>query len=160
MSLARRRFLKSGVFSAFSAAAAVIAPSQIFAQKGMHIQSEAANNLSSLVLHQDSVLSYTRQTFEQYIGDVFGGFTATGEIVGLKLTNLSDYKVQQSTRITVRKTVQPKTFSLTFESRGRLSPFTSIQRLNHPRLGDFSLFMTSYQQEDGLFTYEAVISHF
>ncbi len=154
MSLPRRGFVKTGVLTAVSAGIAISNPGLLFSQVG----SPLAVELPPSTL-EDPVFSFTQSSFEGYVGDIFTAANARGERVELKLVAVTGYQIDSSTKIMLAKIAQPKSFSLTFTSRDKLPEFTSIHNLNHPRLGDFDLFLTPKQNEDGTHSYEAVISH-
>lgn len=159
MRLPRRGFVKTGVLSAISTGIVAGNPALLFSQKGQRTQSERmlTNPLSAL---RHPVYSFTQATFEGFLGDIFTTPNAHGRKLELELVKVSGYEPSPQTKVMLRKAVQPTTFSLTFLSADELPPFTTIHKLNHAKFGEFPLFMTRTQREDGLYAYEAVISHF
>jgi hypothetical protein len=154
MPLPRRGFVKSGVFTAVAAGIAISHPGLLLGQEGKDSFS------ISLQAQSDPVFSFTQSTFEAFVGDIFTVPNARGERLELKLANVSGYQMSaKSKAMMIKETPQPRTFSMTFTSAAELPKFTSIHKLNHPRLGNFDLFLTATQIEDGTYVYNAVISH-
>lgn len=158
MRLPRRGFVKTGVLSAISAGFVASNPGLLFSQQGQGIKSEGLRTVPFWARRQP-VYSFTQATFAGFLGDIFTTPNARGRKLELELVKVSGYEPSPKAKVMLRTCVQPKTFSLTFLSADELPPFTSIHKLNHPKFGEFPLFMTRTQREDGLYAYEAVISH-
>jgi hypothetical protein len=169
MSIARRSFLKSATMSALSAGLALASGRLIFGQRGRNVETPPARQIGRLDVsgnfqipfeaQEDALFSFRASTFKPYVGDILQAPNARGEMIELKLTRVSEYKVKASTRLSTRKARQSESFSLTFSASEQLPPFTSIHRISHPALGEFDLFLTRSETEDGTFMYEAVFNH-
>lgn len=172
MSIARRSFLKSATMSTLSAGLALGSAHLIFGQKGIKGETRPdwqrepfgrrdpdGNFAVPLKAQNDAIFSFRSSTFSPYVGDIFQLPNARGEMIELTLTSVSEYKVAARTRITTKKARQPEAFSLTFSAAEPLPAFTSIQKVSHPALGEFDLFLTSHVTEDGTYRYEAVFNH-
>jgi hypothetical protein len=107
----------------------------------------------------DALFYFRPQTFTPYVGDIFQIPNSRGQMIALKLTRVSEYKMKGVTRIATKKTRQPQAFSLTFIASEPLPPLTSVQKMSHPALGGFDLFLTSHMTDEGTFMYEAVFNH-
>jgi hypothetical protein len=158
MRLPRRSFVKTGVLSAISAGIVASNPGLLFSQKGQGTQSEGMRSIP-LSARRNPVYSFTQATFAGFVGDIFTTPNARGRKLELELVKVSGYEPSPKAKVMLRKGIQPATFSLTFLSADELPPFTSIHKLNHAKFGEFPLFMTRSRREDGLYSYEAVISH-
>jgi HAMP domain-containing protein len=169
MSIARRTFLKSATMTTLSAGLAFGAAHLVFGQRRLPeetrptrrgIQTDADGNFRvPIEAEEDSLFYFRPSTFTPYVGDIFQVPNALGEMIELKLTGVSEYKVKASTRISTRKARQPQSFSLTFIATKPLPPFTSIYQVSHPALGQFDLFLISSEPEPGSFVYEATFNH-
>jgi uncharacterized protein DUF6916 len=158
MRLPRRKFLKTSLFSAVSAGLA-LSGGRVVAQKQ---QTQITTSLDPLVdlpveAQIDPVASFTPETFKPYIGGIFTAPNARGQKVELKLLSVATFKPTNPR--STRSVVKTESFTLTFQGAAELSPFTSIYKINHPSLGDFQLFLTSYQTGSGEILYYAVINH-
>jgi hypothetical protein len=151
MQLPRRGFLKSGALTAVTAGLAISGAQFAFAQGpgSFAIPREA---------EESTLFSFTQETFKAYVNSIFQAPNARGEMVSLKLVQVSGYKAKRSTRISTSLSQELKSFSLSFSAQERLPQFTSIHRMRHPALGEFDLFLTSHELANGTFTYEAVFS--
>ncbi len=164
MSIARRSFLKSATMTTLSAGLAIGSAHLVFGQqakKGGTLQPRQGGDDFPIPMEaqQDALFYFRPTTFSPYVGDIFQAPNALGEMIELKLTRVSEYKMRAATKISTRKALQPQSFSLTFSATERLPPFTSIHQVSHPALGKFDLFLTSHETEDGTFMYEAVFNH-
>lgn len=112
--------------------------------------------LSSDVLN-DPLYSFTRETFEPYVGDYFEAVNARGGIP-LKLVKVDTYVPQPETKISTGTTVKTDSFSLVFSAEAALPEVTSIHRIKHGALGDFSLFLTRQGDSGRGIVYEAVFN--
>ncbi len=171
MSIARRNFLKSATKTTISAGLAVFSANAIFAQtraggivrretpppKAMQ-QVNAEEFAIPFEAREEDLFYFNASTFEPYVGDIFQIPNALGQMISLRLANVSEYRVKKSTRLANKNTRQTESFALTFSSTQKLPTFTSIHKMNHPALGRFDLFLTSRRLEDGTFTHVAVFS--
>ena len=170
MPIPRRTFLKSATMSTLSAGLALASGRLIFGQLGRKLERPPARQVGQLDVRgnfqipieaqEEALFSFRASTFRPYVGDILQAPNARGEMIELRLTRVSEYKMKASTRLSPRKARQPESFSLTFSARDQLPPFTSIHRISHPALGEFDLFLTRSETEDGTFMYEAVFNHF
>ena len=151
MSLPRRKFLKSSLL--FGATAYLLFGNP---QQGLAGALFSDGRLSSDVL-QDPVFSFTKETFEPYIGGYFQAPNARGQMVALKLLKVDAYKTNPLTKITTARTVQTESFSLLFQAAGPLAPFTNIHKVDQGALGEFRIFMTR-RDSQGVIYYEAVFN--
>ena len=150
--LARRKFLKSSLI--FSASAFLLCGNP---QTGFGRGLLNDGPLSDEVL-KDPLLSFTKETFEPYVGDYFVSTDARGETVGLKLVKVEAYTPKSETRLLTCTPVGTKSFSLMFDAEGALPRSKSIHHIKHGALGEFNLFLTRRDSRGGI-TYEAVINH-
>ena len=154
MELPRRGFIKTSALTAVSAGLAIGGARSAFSQRPARPRGFAV----PLAAEESPLFSFTLETFESYVGDIFTAPNARGQLVALKLVAARNYKVKGVTRISTRPAADLRSFSLTFSSEERLPQFTSIHRISHPALGEFDLFLTSHELENGTFTHEAVFS--
>jgi len=169
MSIARRNFLKSATMTTLSAGLVLSSAHLILGQqtkKGVTRQPTKGGGVSAdgdfqvpIEAEANALFSFRASTFRPYVGDIFQIPNSRGEMMELKLTRVSEYVMKPATRIATRKVRQPRSFTLTFSASDPLPPFTSIQKVSHPALGEFDLFLTSHETEEGTFLYEAVVSH-
>ncbi len=149
MTILRRKFLSD-------ASRSVLAAGLLLAGARVGLGQIAAGSDIPAEAQRDPVLLFTAATFTAYVGDIFHGFNARGEIVELRLDRVVQYAAKN--RLTSK--AQPtESFSLTFKAFAELPPLTSIHRISHPRLGKFDLFLTRYKTEKDELFYEAVINH-
>ena len=158
MRLPRRGFVKTGVLSAISAGIVASNPGLLFSQKGQGIRPKGMPTVP-LSAQRHPVYSFTQATFAGFLGDIFTAPDARGRKLELELVKVSGYEASPKAKVMLRKGIQPTTFSLTFLSADELPTFTSIHKMGHPKFGEFPLFLTRTETEDGLYAYEAVISH-
>lgn len=172
MSIARRNFLKSATMTTLSAGLALGSAHLIFGQRDKSGESLPDRRMRPvgredpygnfpvpIEAQQDSLFYLRSSTFTPYIGDIFQAPNALGRMVELELTQVSDYRVKGTTRITTKKSRPSRAFSLTFVASEPLPQFTSIHQISHPALGRLDLFLTRYLREDGSYLYEAVFNH-
>lgn len=169
MSIPRRNFLKSATMTTLSAGLALGSAHLIFGQQarkapaqsvGQAAELDAFGNFAIPMEAQQAAFSYFRaSTFSPYVGDIFQAANSRGEMVELKLTRVSEYKMSKAGRALARQARQPESFALTFSASGELPPFTSIHKVSHPRLGEFDVFLTSHKSNKGALLYEAVFNH-
>jgi hypothetical protein len=169
MSIARRSFLKSFTMTTLSAGLALRSAQLVFGQQtktGVTGQPTMAGGVSAdgdfpipIEAEANALFSFKASTFRPYVGDIFQIPNSRGEMMELTLTRVSEYVMKPSTRIATRKVPQPRSFTLTFSASDPLPPFTSIQTVSHPALGEFDLFLTSHTTDNGTYRYEAVFSH-
>ena len=155
MPQSRRSFLKTGALSAMSAGL------MLGVARGAIVQAQEQTNppqtaaTMPIAAQTDPVFRYSPATFRPYVGGIFTAPNARGERIPMTLISLKEFIPKQPTRVT-GSYIRTETFSLLFKANAELPPFTSIHKMNHPALGDFSLFLTK-QKGDRL--YEAVINH-
>jgi hypothetical protein len=169
MSIARRSFLKSATMSTLSAGLALSSAHLIFSQqnkKGFTKRPRTEGGLNPnedfsipIEAEADAPFAFRASTFRPYVGDIFQIPNSRGEMIELKLTRVKDYVMKPATRIATRKARQPESFSLSFSATEKLPPFSSINRVSHPALGEFDLFLTGHMKDDGTYMYEAVFNH-
>jgi hypothetical protein len=148
MLLARRKFVQSSLLFAASALLFSENTRSVLAQT---LRSDDSK-LSDQVL-RDPVMRFTRETFEPYVGGYFEAPGARGKMVALKLLKVEAFEPK------TRTAVPTNAFLLLFSADGELPTFTSIHPLQHPALGEFSLFLTRRDGPNGEIYYEAVINH-
>lgn len=163
----RRTFLRTSALAAVSAGIALSSARLAFGQdtKPNPSQDFAIPYETKL----DPVFSFTKATFDPYVGGVFTARGAGGRRVELTLTAVRAPRT--STTTTSRSATTPvsttltskarpvETFTLVFKASGPLSELSTIHQLEHAALGKFSLFLTGVEDEKGQQTYEAVITH-
>lgn len=154
MQLPRRGFLKSGALTAVTAGLAIGGARLAFAQRPGGSRSFAIPRQAE----ENPLFSFSRETFEPYVDSIFQAPNARGQMVSLTLVAVRGYKAKRNTRISTRLPQELRSFSLTFTSEERLPQRTSIHKMSHPALGEFDLFLTSHELENGTLTYEAVFS--
>ena len=169
MSIARRSFLKSATMTTLSAGLALCSAQLIFGQRGMDEaprpprrdrRGDAGVNFPiPIEVEQDARYSFKAATFTPYVGDFFQAPNALGEMISLELIRVTEYKMPVTARARPTRARQPYSFTLTFSASEQLPPFTSIHKLSHPALGEFDLFLTSREADDGTLIYEAVFNH-
>ena len=147
MSVSRRRFLKSGAMGAVSAGLVLQSARSAFAgtstEPGLNATSAGGR----------FGFSYSRASFEPHVGSSFR--VRLGEnSVNLKLVDLIDYQAPSKRPMPVTGT---ESFMLAFRAPKSLSHRSATQKLEHPALGKFDLFMTG-SQERGRILYTAVIN--
>lgn len=148
MLLERRKFLRSGLL--FGATAALFyanAPSA-FARPLID-----DGQLSDEVL-RDPLYSFTRETFEPYVGGYFEAVGSRGEKIPLKLVKIETPQTSTATRTAVAT----ECFSLQFSAEAPLPRFKSIHHIQHGALGDFNLFLIPRGSDNRQFSYEAVFN--
>jgi hypothetical protein len=106
----------------------------------------------------DPVFLFSPATFKPYVGSIFTAPNARGERIPMTLISLTQFTPRQPTKVTSNY-LRTETFSLVFKADADLPPFTSIHKMSHPALGDFSLFLTKIKSTRGDRLYEAVINH-
>ncbi|MEP6911721.1 MAG: hypothetical protein ABI923_03140 [bacterium] len=164
MSIPRRNFLKSATMTTFSAGLALGTAHLIFGQSADREASRQQRQGSGefaipMEAEQNTLFFYRRSTFRPYVGDIFQIPNALGEMITLKLIRVNDFKLRTTTKISTKAARRTDSFSLTFSATEPLPPFTSIHNVSHPALGEFDLFMTSHEADDGTIMYEATFNH-
>jgi hypothetical protein len=169
MSIARRSFLKSAALSTLSAGLALSSAHLIFGQQTRKVVTRTPTTggvVSAdgdfpipIEAEADAPFAFRASTFRPYVGDIFQIPNSRGEMIELRLTSVRDYAMKAATKVSTRKVRQPESFSLSFTATEPLPQFTSIHKISHPALGEFDLFMTSREPENGTFIYEAVFNH-
>ena len=166
----RRTFLRTGALAAISAGFALSSVRIAFGQDNKQ-PNPALDFQIPYEAKLNPVFSYTKATFDPYVGGVFSARGNNGKQVTLTLAAVRDLsgraanetdehfkRRQQSARIT-KKARATNAFSLVFRASGTLSELSTIHQLDHAALGKFSLFLVSSEDEQGRRLYEAVISH-
>jgi hypothetical protein len=111
--------------------------------------------LSTEVL-RDPVFRFTRETFEPYVGGYFEAPGPRGKLIALKLVRIDVYKAKSS--LMLKPGVETNSFALVFKAEAELPTFTSIHPIKHGALGEFNLFLTRSEGDDGEIYYEAVFN--
>lgn len=148
MLLARRKFLRSSLL--FGASAVLL-----YGNSPSAFARSLTDELSRDVL-LDPVYSFTRETFEPYVGGYFQAPGARGEMIALKLVKVDSYEPQTDTKISTGRPVASESFSLLFSAEAPLPSHTSIHQVKHGALGDFSLFLSRRTGASREIFYEAV----
>ena len=165
MSIARRTFLKTATLTTLSAGLAISSANLVFGQSKVKSAKPAKRPDSGdnpeipIDAQRDALAFFRASTFSPYVGDIFQAPNSLGEMIELKLTRVSEYKMSPTGRMQARQARQPESFTLTFSASQELPPFTSIHKISHPAMGKFDLFLTSRKTDDGQLIYEAVFSH-
>ncbi|HSE31388.1 MAG TPA: hypothetical protein VLA93_07400 [Pyrinomonadaceae bacterium] len=159
MPLPRRSFLKKGVLSAISAGL-MLGLTRAAVGQTQHDKTTTPQTAATMPLaaQTDPVFQFSAATFKPYVGSIFTAPNALGERIPMTLISLKEFTPKQPSRTTSRF-VKTESFSLTFKADAELPPFTSIHKINHPALGDFSLFLTNRIADNGDRLYDAVINH-
>ena len=146
MSVSRRRFLKSGAIGAVSAGLVLQSARTVL---GNSIEP----GLSTPNQKGRFVSNYSRASFEPLVGSSFK--VRIGEnSVNLKLIDLVDYRASSKRQMPV---IGTESFVLAFRAPKSLSLRSTTQKLEHPALGKFDLFMTG-SKDRGRILYTAVIN--
>lgn len=149
MLLARRKFIQSTLI--FSATAVLInANSPLGFARTLFNDGQLPDEVL-----RDPVYSFSRETFEPYVGGYFEAIGPRGKKVPLKLVKVDSYCPKSETNI-CKRAHETESFSLLFNAEGSLPPSTSIQQIRHGALGDFNLFLTRHDGPDRQTCYEAV----
>jgi hypothetical protein len=149
MLLARRKFIQSSLI--FAATAAVInANSPLGFARGLFDDGQLPDEVL-----RDPVYSFSKETFEPYVGGYFEAVGPRGAKVPLKLVEVNSYCPKPETKI-CKRTRETESFSLLFNAEGPLPTSTSIHQIQHGALGDFDLFLTRHDGPDRQICYEAV----
>ena len=149
MLLARRKFIQSSLI--FAATAAVInANSPVGFARALF-----NDGLPDEVL-RDPVYSFSKETFEPYVGGYFEAISPRGQKVSLKLVKVDSYRPKSETKI-CKRAQETESFSLQFSAEGSLPP-SSIHHIRHGALGDFNLFLNRRQEPSRAVFYEAVFN--
>lgn len=157
MSQSRRAFLRDGLCSAISVALLLAGSRAGLGQttQGQGRVSPSTRSEIPIEAQKDPVFLFKAETFKPYVNGIFQAPNARGEMIDLRLTKVETYK--SSDKLTTRDTYG---FALTFKASAELPPFTSIHTIRHSALGEFDLFLTKRQTDDGELFYEAVFNHF
>lgn len=151
MLLARRKFIQSSLI--FAATAAVInANSPVGFARSLFNDGQLPDEVL-----RDPVYSFSRETFEPYVGGYFEAVGPRGEKVPLKLVKVDSYCPKSETKI-CKRSHETVSFSLQFTAEGSLPPSTSIYQIKHGALGDFKLFLNRRVEPSRQVFYEAVFN--
>lgn len=149
MSIARRKFVQSSLLFG-----AVL----FFGNARSGFANAFANDgLSDSVLN-DPVYSFTRETFEAYVGGYFEAPDARGDMVALKLLKVDSYTPKPKTKITTVRPARTETFSLLFSAEAALPSQTNIHSIKHGALGEFNLGLIRHDGASSEICYEAVFN--
>ena len=151
MLLARRKFIKSSLI--FTATAVLFSENTRFAFARTLLEDK---ELPDGVL-RDPIYSFTKETFEPYVGGYFEAVGPRGEMVPLKLVKVDSYVPQSDTKL-CNRVHATDSFSLQFEAEGSLPPSPSIYQIKHGALGEFRLFLTRHDGPGRQVSYEAVFN--
>ncbi len=159
MLLPRRSFLKTGVLSAIYAGL-VLGVARAAVGQTSHDRTPTPQTAATMPLaaQTDPVFQFSSATFKPYVGSIFTAPNALGERIPMTLLSLNEFTPKQPSKVT-RSYIRTESFTLVFKADAELPPFTSIHKMNHPALGDFSLFLTNRTADNGDRLYEAVINH-
>jgi len=158
MSLTRRVFLKSGAVSVLAAGFLIQPVRSAFAQS-LTPANPAQDFQVPYEAKLAAVFSYTRATFEPYVGGIFQTRGVAGKTVELTLVSVRDCTPDAKSQKVTKKSRPSDCFTLNFRASGPLSDLSSIYRLEHAALGQFDLFLTRRGEPDKEIFYEAVINH-
>jgi len=153
MSISRRFFLKSSTLAAIAASVALKPISFTLAQT--RTNTSYAIPLSA---QQQPTFTYTKRTFDPYVGGIFQTPDARGRTIELTLLSVTEFT--PTAKISTGTPIVTDSFSLMFKAERALPPFTSIYKVSHPALGDFDLFLTLHSDPTAKSPlYEAVFNH-
>ena len=158
MSFARRRFLKSATLAAVSAGMTLGLGRHASGQKKGKPLDHIIGPQIPIKAQQDSLFYFSEATFRPYINDIFQAPDSRNKMVPLELIGVTRYNSKGGSMVAKSQVRETRSFALMFRASNRLSPFTAIQKMRHPALGEFDLFMTP-REKDGKFYYEAVFNH-
>jgi hypothetical protein len=151
MPLARRKFIQSSLI--FTATAVLFSES---AKVGFARSLFNDGQLPDEVL-RDPVYSFSKETFEPYVGGYFEAVGPRGENVPLKLVKVDSYCPKAQTKI-CKRAHETVSFSLQFTAEGSLPASPSIYQIKHGALGDFKLFLNRRVEPSRQVFYEAVFN--
>jgi hypothetical protein len=157
MPQSRRTFLRDGLCSAISVALLLAGSRAGLGQttQGQGRVSPSTRSEIPIEAQKEPAFVFNAETFKPYVNGIFQAPNAKGEMIDLRLTKVETYK--SSDKLTNRET---SGFALTFKASAELPPFTSIHTIRHSALGEFDLFLTKRETEEGDLYYEAVFNHF
>jgi len=165
MSVSRRDFLKSGATATLAVGLALKFGSDAASGQALRRSDPSQDFPVSTEAQKDPVFSYTRETFDPYVGGIFNSRGVAGKTVGLTLLKVRDCKAApRSARLAsappvTKKERETDCFALIFVSSEPLTDLTTIHTLEHAALGKFGLFLTRREGEGKRLYYEAVINH-
>jgi hypothetical protein len=158
MSVSRRKFIKSGTFTALSAGFLFKGgEALVFAQKSSRLHTDIERRIP-FAAQRNPILYYNAAAFEASVGSTFIVRDALGAPIQLELLKSTPYKPNPNIRITTGRTQETECFSLLFRAQRALPEFSDIHRMEHPVLGNFDLFLKR-SGDSGEMLYEAVINH-
>ncbi|HEX7317146.1 MAG TPA: hypothetical protein VF297_24820 [Pyrinomonadaceae bacterium] len=156
MPVSRRRFL-SGATAVLTTAAALQLSPIAFAQIGAK-PDPARDFPLPQEAHQSPLISFTRETFEPYVGGIFRA-RAGANSIEMKLEKVRGLQLSARGKGLTKKSRQSDSFALDFSSSGTLTDLTTIYDIEHGALGTFALFLTRHDNPQGGYYYEAVFNH-
>jgi hypothetical protein len=164
----RRTFLRTGALAAVAAGIA-LSPARFAFGQDTKTPNPSQDFEIPYEAKLDPVFSYTKATFDPYVGGIFTARGSDGKRVSLTLSAVLGARASEQTRAprtgaTVSTPLTSKarpveTFTLIFRASGPLSELSTIHQLEHAALGKFSLFLERTKDEKGQEVYEAVITH-
>ncbi|HEU4597529.1 MAG TPA: twin-arginine translocation signal domain-containing protein [Pyrinomonadaceae bacterium] len=161
----RRTFLRTGALAAVAAGIALSPARLAFGQDTKTTPSQDFEIPYEAKL--DPVFSYTKATFDPYVGGVFTTRGTGGKRVEMTLVAVHGQSTTTRTAVRSGETVSTaltskarpvETFTLVFHAAGPLSDLSTIYQIEHAALGKFSLFLVRTKDEKDKEVYEAVIS--
>ena len=157
MAISRRRFITSGTLTAIAASIALKPQIRALAQSRTLGTSQGFQ--IPITAQKEPPYMFTSGTFEPYIGSIFQSPNARGQMVDLTLVSVTPYKPARATKLSTKGAPETDSFSLMFKASSALPPFTSINKVSHPSLGTFYLFLSLHSLEGKERMYEAVFNH-
>jgi hypothetical protein len=154
MAISRRLFIRSGALTAIAAGVAFNPKGLAFGQRSM--QGTSQGKQIPITAQKEPTYSFTRATFDPYVGGIFQAPDARGRMISLTLLSATTNK--PTAKLSTGRPIETDSFSLMFKAARPLPPFTSIHKISHPSLGKFDLFLTP-REKDGVYYYEAVFNH-
>ena len=152
MLLARRKFIQSSLI--FGATAFLLSESSPIAF-GRSLFNDGAIPDEAL---RNPVYSFTKETFEPYVGGYFEVVGARGQLVPMKLVKVVSYCPKPETKICKGRALETESFSLQFVADSALPTSSSIYQIKHGALGDFKLFLNRRDPVSREYYYEAVFN--
>ena len=156
MPVSRRSFLMSGATAVLTTAATLQLSPRVFAQIGAK-----PHPLRDFPIPQEAnenrIISFTRETFEPYVGGVFSA-RAGANSIEMTLEKVRGLELSERGKKLSKKVRATDSFALVFNSNGTLTDLTNIYDIEHGALGTFALFLTRRDNPQGGYYYEAVFN--
>ena len=125
--------MKAATLTTFSAGLALGAAHSIFGQRGSNedarptrrdTRGDAGDYFQVPLKAQQDALSYFKaSTFTPYVGDIFQVPNALGEMIELKLTGVSEYKMKAATRMSYGNQTNDRILLADVQLYGAAAPF-------------------------------------